>query len=105
MPTVLEEAAALASDNRLRGPLTAALVRCAIGVIEEDPETEDHGPRLTLAYQVLRNPQDYVDRFAWAVSSNPTLVGKWGDEDFEGAFNDLQYVVNTVWPAVSGAGL
>lgn len=105
MSTVLEDAAKLATDQTLFGPLTAAIVRYAMEVIDEDPETEDHGQRLVLAYQVLHSPEQYVSRFAWAVSTNPTIVAKWGDDDFEGAFNDLQYVVNTIWSPVAGAGL
>ncbi len=95
----LQDAAEMAQDDRLRGPVQAAIITAALNIINEDPTVEDHQHRYYLAQRVLREPQGYVDRFCWAVSTNSTIRGKWSDDDIDGALGDLQYVVDSVWDA------
>ncbi len=95
----LRDAAEMAQDGRLRGPLQAAIITASINIINEDPNAEDHEHRVILAQRVLREPNAFVERFAWAVATNATIRGKWADEDYDGAYGDLQYVVDSVWNA------
>lgn len=95
----LQDSAEMAQDQRLRGPVQAAIITAGLNIINEDPATEDHVYRYALAQRVLREPQGYVERFAWAVSTNPTILSKWAGDDVDGALGDLQYVTDSVWDA------
>ena len=84
-------------------PLTAAVVGAAISISNEDPTAPHHAKRATLAQQVLNNPVKVVgDRFTWAISTNPTVVGKWVSGDRDGAAGDFAFVIATVWDALAG---
>lgn len=100
--TALEDAAALATDSRLIGPLTAAIVRAAVDILAEDVEAPNHGERASLARQLVQEPGAYQERFAWAVSTNPAVVGDWAAGNLDAAFDSLQYVVDTVWDHIAG---
>jgi hypothetical protein len=102
MTTTLEDAAAFATDPEVKGPLTASIETAAVSISNEDPLTARHNERAALAYQVLKNPQFMVEQFAWAVSTNATVVAKWTSGDKEGAINDFGFVVATVWDALAG---
>lgn len=95
----LQDAADMAQDGRLRGPVQAGIITAALNIINEDPNVEDHWHRHVLAQRVLREPHAYVDRFMWAVSTNSTVRGKWVDDDIDGALGDLQFVIDSVWDA------
>jgi hypothetical protein len=101
--STLNESAAYATDNDLVLPLTAAIVQAAISITYEDADTPSHGERKALAGRVLTNPGGMVAAFAWATSSNPTVVDKWTAGDQAGALGDMSYVLGTVWDAVAGA--
>jgi hypothetical protein len=91
----------MADDDRLIGALTAALVKAAIDIAYEDPETDNHNARVALAYQVLSQPTEYAERFRWGVTSNATVLDKWTNDDIAGAVGDLQFVINSLWDAYS----
>ncbi len=95
----LRDAAEMAQDSQLRGPVQAAIITAALNIINEDPNAEDHQHRYILAQRVLREPQGFVERFSWAVATNSTIRGKWADDDIDGALGDLQFVVDSVWDA------
>ncbi len=102
MSNALSDAAAYAQDGALVGPLTAAIERAAIAIVNEDPNTDGHELRKTLARAIVQDPARYVTTFAWATSTNSTVVGKWSAGDIDGALGDLDYVIATVWNAVAG---
>lgn len=99
----LADAAAFARDDEVHDPLTAAVVAAAIAIMYEDGATPHHGERTALATQVLRNPSSITDAFAWALSTNTTVVDKWNNGDHAGAISDFPYVISTVWDAIAGA--
>ena len=96
------DAAAFAADPALANPLTAAVVATAIQIMAEDATSQYHDKRARLAYDVLQTPQRVSFTWNWAVSTNPTVVGKWASGDQEGALGDLPYVLSTVWNAMAG---
>ncbi len=100
--SALEKAHHFATDPRLVGPLTAALTRAAVNIANEDPTTDHHAERARMAIEIIENPNLYVQRFAWAVSTNETVVNAWADGDRDQAFSDLQFVTNGVFNAVAG---
>jgi hypothetical protein len=102
MATLLD-AGNFALDANVRLPLTAGITQAAVAIMNEDPITVHHVPRCLLATQVLRNPMSMCDAFAWAVSTNPTVVDKWTAADFNGAIGDFSYVIASVWDAMAGA--
>jgi len=97
------QAAFFARDPAVRAPLTAAITATAIMVANEDPSTPLHEPRVELAHRVLVHPASMVDQFAWAISTNPTVVDKWAAGDNEGAIGDFSYVITTIWDALAEA--
>jgi hypothetical protein len=101
--STLTQAAAFATDDAARLPLAAAMVQAAVAIMYEDGATTHHYARVSLAAQVIQHPMAYVEAFAWALSTNATVVDKWTAEDFDGAIGDFPYVVSTVWNAVAGA--
>lgn len=100
--SALIDAAAYARDPALVDPLTAAVVQAAMAISYEDPTTDGHEQRKRLATQVLANPAGAFAVFAWATSTNGTVVGKWVGGDTDGALGDLGFVLGSVWDAVAG---
>jgi hypothetical protein len=102
MPT-LAERARFATDDDLRTALTAAVYGAAVNVMSEPGDTPDHLQRADLARRVLTGfPTEYIDRFAWAASTNATVVDQWITNDRAGAYSSLDFVISTVWNAVAG---
>lgn len=97
------EAADFARDAAIRAPLTAAITAAAIQISTEDPDTPLHEVRVELAHRVLVHPASMVDQFAWALSTNATVVDKWAAGNLEGAVGDFAYVIATVWDALAEA--
>lgn len=98
----LTDAAGYAQDARLVGPLRAAIARVAVETVAEDPATAEHWVRASLAAEVLRAPAAHVDAFAWATSTNDTLVRRWAGDDLDAVHAGLQAAVAAVWNAVAG---
>ena len=73
----------------------AAMVKSAIAVSSENPETPAHVTRVQWATQVLRDPMHYATRMAFGVAANPTITAESGD-------NDIEFTVNSVWNAYAG---
>lgn len=99
----LSEAAAFANDYAVRSPIMAAIAAAAVAILNEDPNTPNHEERTALGRMTLRQPALVAERFAWAMSSNPTIVGKHATGDVDGAISDFAYVVSTVWDAIAFA--
>lgn len=74
--------ATLATDSGFRGRLQAALAQRAIVASDEakpdttatDAQKRRWAERVTFARQVLRNPAGYVERFAWLVAGDSTVL-------------------------------
>ena len=102
MPAPLQNAAAFAEDPAALPVVTAAMVRQAVAVLDEDPDTPHHSARVALAQQVMQDPGGHARRVAWAASTNDVIAGAWAGGDQEQAATDLQFVINGVWNAVAG---
>lgn len=100
--TDLDRAAAFAHDPELIPSLTAAIERAAIAVMAEAATVAGHDMRTTLARQVIVDPAAYVQRFAWAVSTNDTIATQWANSQQATAINSFQFQVNSVWDALAG---
>jgi hypothetical protein len=103
--STLQDAADFATDQRVIGPLTAALVAAAVSVMNEAADTDEHAARVALAFQVLQSPSLLVPRFAWALSANATIVGQWASGERVSAENDFAFGVASVWNAEAGISL
>lgn len=99
----LSDAATFATDPDLQPVLAAAMARSAVEIYNEDPDTEGHDARKRMASAVLANPPGLVATFAWALSTNATVVGKWINGDQTGAEGDFAFVLGSIWDAVAGA--
>ena len=73
----------------------AAMVKSAIAVSSEDPETPAHATRVQWATQVLRDPAHYAARIAFGVAANPDITADSPDDAIE-------FTVNSVWNAYAG---
>ena len=73
----------------------AAMVKSAIAVSSEDPETPAHATRVQWATQVLRDPTHYAARVAFGVTANPIITAESSD-------SDIEFTVNSVWNAYAG---
>lgn len=98
----LTDAANFAGDLTVRPPLIAGMVQAAVNIMAESGTTADHTQRVALAIQIMRSPNALVDPFAWAVSTNPTVVDEWTTGNRAGAINDFAYAIASVWNAVAG---
>jgi hypothetical protein len=98
----LTDAANFATDPNIRLPLTAGMVAAAVQIMAEDGATAGHTARVALASQVVRSANAYIDSFAWAVATNPTVVDEWTTGNRTGAINDFAYAIASVWNAIAG---
>lgn len=97
----LTDSANFAQDIKARGVIIAAYTQAAVSITFEDETLPNHAERLELAHQVLTSPPMLQEPFAWAVSTNQTVVDKWAAGDYESAAGDLPYVISTIWDAVA----
>lgn len=97
MTETLLEAAALARYDPFRDRVLVAVVQAARDVSSEATSDNPDIDRLrqALAVKVINQPEQYAERFAWAVIANPAITLAATD-------SDLQYTVNSVWNAVAG---
>lgn len=72
-----------------------ALVKSAIAVSSEAPETEYHRERAVWAAQVLHDPSHYALRAACGVTSNAAITAESLD-------SDIEFTVNSQWNAYAG---
>lgn len=104
--TALDDAATFAADPALIPPLTAALVQAAVSIGNEDPTTHGHLRRANLAYTILNTPTGPVGQaFAWAMSTNSTVVSEWTAGNYASAQGDFAFVIASVWDAIAGTSL
>lgn len=97
----LTDSATFATDGAARLPVIAAYVQAAVLIAFEDASTEHHEERVALAYEVLANPTGLSDQFAWAMSTNATVVDEWVAGNPEQAVSDMSFVITTIWDAVA----
>lgn len=98
--TFLDDAA-LAQHKVFRDRVLVATVRTAVAVSAEAPTADaaHDAMRSALATNVLNNPLGHVERFAWAVITNPSVAAS----GLAATDSDLEYVLTTIWDAVAGA--
>lgn len=99
----LQDCANFAQDPSLQGPLLAAIASAAVQIMSEAGTTQFHDQRVALATTALRSPMSVVDSFAWAVSTNTTIVDEWEQNNRTQAYSDIPFGVSSVWNAVAGA--
>lgn len=93
----LLDQAELASDGTFRARVQSAIVAAALEIVGEDASADEAASlrRQSLAVAILNAPDNYVGRFAWAVSSNPAVTTDSAD-------GDIAYTISTVWSDVAG---
>ena len=99
MATYLDRAQ-LARHPGYRDRVQVAMVVTAVNVASEGPSGDDRKDslRAALATNVLNDPNGYVERFTWAVLSNPVIA----DSGLSTSDSDLEYTMSTVWDALAG---
>ena len=99
--SVLLNAAAFAQDPQLRPVLEAAVVAQAVVVVAEGAGVQNHAARLVYALRTLHNPSGDLDSWAWATSTQTSMVTQWVGGDHEGATSGLSAWVATGWNTMS----
>ena len=89
--------AALAVDEGFQQRVRIAIVTAATQIMGEAKTSDDvtYGKRQALAYSVLYDSGQHVERFAWAVASNPAVTAESVD-------GDVQFTVNACWDDIAG---
>lgn len=94
---VFIDQAYLAQHPGFRDRVRVAVVTAAINVAAEiDDATETSRLRRAHSQNVLRDQDDWAERYAWAVASNPVI-------EFDSPDNDIQFTVNSQFNALAGA--
>ena len=87
----------LSQDTIFRGRVLIAMQTAALQILGEDPGT-NHAKthrRSALATEVLGDPNQHLDAFAFSVVSNAAITAASTD-------NDIQFQVNSVWDDHAG---
>jgi len=110
MPNLAQHAA-LAVDDGLRRRIRAAVVQYAVNVTDaarpadtasDDDKDTDMGRR-SLARSVLDSVESIVERFAWVVAANPTILASFGEgNQLNIADGDIEYVISQEWDRLAG---
>ena len=111
MPNLAQHAA-LAVDDGLRRRIRAAVVQYAVSVTDaarpaltatDDDKDTDTGRR-SLARTVLDSVESIVDRFAWVVAGNPTVLASFGQMGNQANISDqdIEYVISQEWDRLAG---
>ena len=98
MAATLSETADLVSWPPFKRKVSAAMITAAVAIGNEavsSPPTEAQRRRHALSANVLRDPGQWADNFAWAVAANVAVNHASND-------GDIQFTVNSVWDAVAG---
>lgn len=97
---------ALSRDKDFKRQVAVAAVTCCLNVCAEDPATPLHAARRQFAVSVLRQPSNWVEQFALAAASHSgvtsdRLSGTAEKPVWSGPDGDLQFIVNSVFPALA----
>jgi hypothetical protein len=93
----LDEIAQLATTKSFIERVQAAMVKAAVAVgAEEDDGTPRGQLRRSLSVRVLEASDAWAPRFAWGVATNPVV-------NHDSSANDIEFTVNSMWDAFSGA--
>lgn len=84
----------LGSNNGFRKRVAIAMVKSAIAVKAEPANTMHHDARAALAFQVLRDMDNWVKVFVFAVVTNGSINASSTDADIE-------FTVNSIWDAIA----
>jgi hypothetical protein len=60
-----------------------AILKVAVGVMGENPDTPNHDARLSLAQRVIDAPDQWADRAAYILASQPEIGKGATDEQIE----------------------
>lgn len=88
---------ALAVDSEFRQRTLILMVKVALQVQAEDPQTANHAERSALAYRCLYDPDGMARLFALAVAANPAVLPGAPD-------GDIEFSVSAVWDAFALGG-
>lgn len=98
MAATLSDTTDLVTWPPFKRKVAAAMISAAVAIGNEavsSPPTETQRKRHALSANVLRDPAQWADNFAWAVASNVAITYTSND-------GDIQFTVNSVWNAVAG---
>lgn len=95
--TYLDQAALAANpDFQLRVKVAIATAATQVaGEAQGQLSAAVYAKRQTLAFDVLRDSPRWVERWAWAIVSNPAITGASTD-------SDIQFTVNSMWNDLAG---
>lgn len=87
----------LSQNSTFRGKIQIAIATAAKDIRGESPsDNEDLDlKRSELAFQVLRNPLEWIDIFSINVCTNPVINESSTDAD-------IQFTVNSLWNDIAG---
>lgn len=85
----------LGRDVSFIAKVQMAIIKSAIAIRAEDPETADHAKRDILAKRVLEQPDNWAHNFALGVVSNAAITTEATD-------GDIEFTVNSIWNAYAG---
>ena len=109
MPTTPRSQSALAADQNFQKRLSSLLVSEAIVIAGEDPTTEHHANRRSLAQQVLTNPTQTTAMLAPTICNGTNLVAAETSYNFEGGAvetaatdAEIRSQISTLWNVMAG---
>lgn len=74
MATLLEAYNTKVTNQTLRSRTIAAVAKCAIDILSEDPGTANHAARLVWAKDALLNTDAATDRLMWSVIADANVL-------------------------------
>jgi hypothetical protein len=74
MATLLEAYNTKVTNQTLRSRTIAAVAKCSIDILAEDPGTANHAARLTWAKDALINTESATDKIMWAVIADANVL-------------------------------
>ena len=95
-----------AEDADFNARIRGCLYKLAGDVLYEDPDTERHEARVTMARGIRRFLSFETARFAWLAASNPSIastiqVDATGDVVVDAPDSDLEFVCASNWTEVA----
>lgn len=100
------DSANLAEDANFLQVVYVAMITAALDVVTEDPNTASHTERVAFATSILRQPNSFINSFAFAVVCNPAVPATFNQQ--KGRYtttasdSDIQFTVNSDFNSLAG---
>lgn len=100
------DSANLAIDATFQQTIRVAMVTAALNIMTESSNTANHTQRAVFAENILRNPNEYIYSFAFAVACNPAIPVQQdkttGEYTTTASDSDIQFTVNSDFNSLAG---